>query len=691
MDFLMRSPEELERELVARQEAERRLQAANDELLRRVEERTAELAAANAALRDERALLETTLASIGEGVIVTDPEGRVTFLNAAAEALIGWGAAEASGLPLAEVFRIVDEATRRPVENPALRALREGVTIGHANHSVLLTRSGVERTIDDSAAPIRQAGGAVRGAVLVFRDVTEHEQAERDLRASERRFRSATEAFVGMVYERDVATGHVERSSGLFGLLGFRPDEAEPTAAWWLARIHPDDAATVDQQIHTAISTGAPIREHEYRITHRDGSERHVWDRAVLVRDDAGQVVRMVGCTIDITERKRAERALRETDRLKDEFIATLAHELRNPLAPIRNALQILKLQSPADPDLAWNCDVIGRQVDQMVRLLEDLLDVSRITRSKLNLRKSPVTLSAVVATAVETSRPIIEACGHELIVSLPSEPVPMEADPVRLAQVFANLLNNAAKYTDRGGQIRLSAARTGHEVVVSVKDTGIGIAPEVMPRIFETFSQATPALERSQGGLGIGLSLVKGVVELHDGRIEARSDGPGKGSEFIVRLPIVAPQVEAPVNPAAATSPLPRCKIVVADDNHDAAETLGRLLRLMGNQVRTAHDGQEAVDVVETFQPDIALLDIGMPALNGYEAACRIRQQPGGNAIFLVALTGWGQEEDRRRSYQAGFNAHLVKPVDASALAELLRAQPLWRQTAASQAESPP
>jgi CheY-like chemotaxis protein/two-component sensor histidine kinase len=317
---------------------------------------------------------------------------------------------------------------------------------------------------------------------------------------------------------------------------------------------------------------------------------------------------------------------------------------------------------------------VIERQVGQMARLLDDLLDVSRITRGKLGLRKAPVTLAAVLESAVETSRPVIDGGGHQLAVTLPPEPVHLDADPVRLAQVFANLLNNAAKYTARGGTVRLTAERAGPEVVVSVTDSGIGIAPEVLPRLFEMFSQATPALGRSQGGLGIGLSLVRGLVEMHGGRVEARSGGAGQGSEFVVRLPIAATPAAREQRPAGAQTPCAGgCRIVAADDNSDAAHSLALMLTLMGHEVRTARDGQEAVEVAEAFRPEVVVLDIGMPRLNGYEAARRIRQQPWGKAVLLVALTGWGQEEDRRRSKEAGFDEHLVKPANPAALEELL------------------
>ncbi len=369
-------------------------------------------------------------------------------------------------------------------------------------------------------------------------------------------------------------------------------------------------------------------------------------------------------------ERMQLVARLRLADRRKDDFLATLAHELRNPLSPIRSAVELLRDRiANGDDDIAWARDVIGRQVDQMARLLDDLLDVSRITRDKLVLKPRRVDLAEVIEAAIETSRPLIDAGVHSLELQLPSRPIPLNADPVRLAQVLANLLNNAAKYTPAGGRITLSATREGDRAVVAIQDTGIGIAPEMLPRLFEMFAQAAPALERSQGGLGIGLSLVRGLVEMHGGTVEARSEGADRGSEFVVRLPI-APEAA----PAPAPSPTPDptrtsiptgLRIVVADDNRDAADSLARMLRILGHEVFTAYDGAQAVDRAEAERPDLVLLDIGMPHLNGYEAARRIRGESWGATMVLIALTGWGQEEDRRQAAEAGFDDHLVKPVD--------------------------
>jgi signal transduction histidine kinase/CheY-like chemotaxis protein len=381
-----------------------------------------------------------------------------------------------------------------------------------------------------------------------------------------------------------------------------------------------------------------------------------------------------------VLQHKRTAAAFQELDRRKDEFLAILAHELRNPLAPLSNSLEVLKVAENSSELMEQTRGVMERQVRQMVRLVDDLMDVSRITRGKIELRREPTGLAAVLECAVETARPAIEASGHELTVTLPPEPVSLDADLNRLAQVFANLLNNAAKYTEPAGQIRLSAERQGSEVVVKVRDTGIGISGEVLPRVFDIFTQGDRSLERAQGGLGIGLSLVRGLVELHGGSVAAHSAGLGQGSEFTVRLPVLAPAAreirtvdgdsDGDGEPPAVAA---HRRILVADDNTDSVESLALLLTLRGSEVRTAHDGWEAVETAAAFRPDIVLLDIGMPRLNGYEAARKIREQARGKRVVLIALTGWGQDEDRRRSTDAGFDFHLVKPVDFAALEQLL------------------
>jgi signal transduction histidine kinase len=376
-----------------------------------------------------------------------------------------------------------------------------------------------------------------------------------------------------------------------------------------------------------------------------------------------------------LAEREVTAQALREADQRKDEFLATLAHELRNPLAPISNSLQILRHTQPGGP-ASHLYEMMERQVHYLVRMVDDLLEVSRISRGKIELKKEPVDLLAVIRAAIETSRPLVESHRHELVLDLPPPPLSVEADAVRLTQILANLLNNAAKYTPEGGRITLSARNVGGEAVIRVRDTGVGIPADLLPQIFDVFVQGDHPTVRSQGGgLGIGLTLVRRLVELHGGKVEAHSEGPGKGSEFVVRLPQetgsrVAARAAAQLASPVIHSPT---RILVVDDNRDAADSLGTLLAVLGADVRVEHDGTAALDVFSAYRPKVVFLDVGMPGMDGYEVARRIRQQPASHDVTLVALTGWGQERDRRDSVAAGFDHHLTKPADIAALHALL------------------
>jgi signal transduction histidine kinase len=377
-------------------------------------------------------------------------------------------------------------------------------------------------------------------------------------------------------------------------------------------------------------------------------------------------------------ERVRLIQQLREADRRKDEFLAMLAHELRNPLAPIRNSLQILRVKGPADDDLAECRDMIDRQVTHLVRLVDDLLDVSRVSRGKIRLHQEPLDLAAVVRQAVETTRPLIDSRRHQLTVTVPSTPVYVEGDFTRLSQVIGNLLNNAAKYTDEGGRIELTMEAADHEAVLRVRDSGRGMDPSVLHNLFDLFYQSERNLDRSEGGLGIGLSLVKTLVEMHGGKIEAHSDGRGRGSEFVVRLPRLSepPALPATSSRSARVAAGPH-RILIVDDNVDSAESMAILLRLQGHSVQTAHDGNRAVELALRDRPSLVLLDLGLPGLNGYEA-CRAMRAGGLTDALIVAMTGYGQDEDRRQSNEAGFDDHLVKPVDPAALEELLARLPV-------------
>lgn len=782
-------------------------------------------ATAAALIAEQSERLRTTLASIGDAVIATDMEGRVTTLNPVAEQLTGWTSDAALGQPLGKVFRIVNEGTRQPVESPAARALREGVVVGLANHTILIARDGKERPIDDSAAPIRCKEGRIVGCVLVFRDVSERRLRERQALEQERQYRQLAERETQLLAEAAEANAKFRAffdQGALFaGIMDVDGTIIEPNrlsyegcgftreqivgkpfweGPWWTP------SADLVERIKAASAQAAAGQMFRAEMPYfvGDGSQR-IADVTILpIKDEAGRVLFLAPTGVDITDRKGAEadrekfvtlvenstdfvgmcdaqgvpfyvnRAglkmvgldgieearrtpvrefffpedqerimndffpqvlqkghgevevrfrhfktgqalwmvykvlaltgangkpiafatvsqditqrrtlednlrrladdLSDADRRKDEFLATLAHELRNPLAPIRNALQIIRLG--ADARTAEQArSMMERQVDQMVRLVDDLLDVSRITRGKLELRKEHILLSSVLNSAIETSRPLIDQMGHQLSVTLPPETITVDADPTRLAQVFANLLNNSAKYMDRGGHIWLTAERQGSDVLVSVKDTGIGIAADQLPHIFDMFSQVERSLERSQGGLGIGLTLVKRLVDMHGGSIEARSDGPGKGAEFTIRLPLIVTAAAVSETPrddsASARSAL---RVLIVDDNRDSADSLAMLLRIQGNETRTAYDGQEGTTLADEFRPDVMLLDIGLPKLNGYDACRRIREQVWGKKVVLIAVTGWGQEGDRRRSHEAGFDHHMVKPVDPHDLAKLL------------------
>lgn len=389
---------------------------------------------------------------------------------------------------------------------------------------------------------------------------------------------------------------------------------------------------------------------------------------------EANTLLKQLNDTLEQRVEERSS-ALREANRHKDEFLALLAHELRNPLAPIRNALQVMKLAGDNPTVVAESRGLMERQLHHMIRLIDDLMDVSRIARGKVELCKERLELASVVGSAVETSRPLIEAGGHRLTISVPPEPVFLDADRVRLAQVIANLLNNSAKYTDQGGQIWITARREGVHAVVSVRDTGVGIPTDMLPKVFEMFTQLDQPPGRAQGGIGIGLSLVRSLVQIHGGSVEARSEGPGRGSEFVIRLPLaVSNRLAEKVTPeprAAAT--LSTQRILVVDDNRDAGDSLGMLLRLLGAQVHVVYDGPAALAALEAYRPAVILMDIGMPGMDGYEVARLIRQQPRFQNITLIALTGWGQEKDRARTRDEGFDYHLVKPADINALQALL------------------
>ena len=665
--------------------------------------------------------------SSDDAIIGKDVNGIVTSWNRAAERLFGYPAGEVVGRPIA-----VLEPPERAGEMEAILArIRRGERIEHFD-TVRRAKDGHLVPVSLTISPIKNEYGEIVGASKTARDVSEHRKAQEALREAAQRAEADLAAMgrlrqVGAlcaepgrpfaecleeILDAAIALTGADRGniqiadpSGILVIAAHR-GLSQPFLDYFGAIEREDDSVcaaamgagarvVVEDVTRSELFSGKPALEillaagvravQSTPLTNSAGqllgmlsthfdrphgpSERELRFLDLLVRQ-AG----------DYLERKRNEDALRESDRRKDEFLATLAHELRNPLAPIRNAVQVLLLKGSPEPELEWSREVIDRQVRHMARLLDDLLDVSRISHDKLDLRSERIALGTVLQNAIETSRPLLDAARVEFTVDLPREPVYVDADQVRLSQVFSNLLNNSAKFTQPGGHVRLRLAREANEALLSVTDDGSGIPAELLPRVFDIFSQARQLPERAHGGLGIGLSLARGLVELHGGTIEARSEGPDKGTEMVVRLPLAVGDAP-PVAPHRVSDgwqqPVVSRRLLIVDDLRDSADSLATLCRLMGHDVRTAYDGTNALGTAEEFRPDVVLLDIGMPGLSGYDACRYIREQPWGREMYLVALTGWGQETDRRRTEEAGFDQHLVKPVHSADLMQLLATLP--------------
>jgi PAS domain S-box-containing protein len=626
--------------------------------------------------------------SMRQGAVTLASDGTILFCNAYFANLLKTPLEQLTGASLRE---LIDEKDQ-PAYDEALVAGR--------GEAVLHCADRLTVPVDIS---VHTLPGDVGVRCVLVTDLTEQKHFEAlkrnqaAVRESEARLRFIMDSMPQKIFTA-TPTGNVDYFNPVWTEFTGRTIEA--IRNWgWTQFIHPDD---VDENIRVwrhSIDTGEPF-QFEHRFLRADSEYRWHICRASPVRDESGRVVMWIGSNTDIHEQKQTANKLRElaadlsdADRRKNEFLAMLAHELRNPLAPIRNAVEILRLTGDDEEAVKSASEMMSRQVDQMVRLVDDLLEVSRITRGKIELRKTRVDLASVVQLAVEAARALVQCMGHDLTVKLPAQPIYLEADSTRLAQIIGNLLNNACKFTEKGGAIELTVEReneatakpaTGDDGsagaspsqhgIIRVRDTGIGIVAEELPRIFDMFRQVDTSLERSVSGLGIGLTLVKNLVELHGGTVQVRSEGVGKGSEFIVRLPIaVEPPSTAPPLAKRAVAPVAPLRVLVVDDNHDSAESLAMLFELTGHETRTVNDGLEAVEAAEKFRPDVVLLDIGLPKMNGYEVARRLRQHPWAKTVLLVALTGWGQDEDRQRSKAAGFDAHFVKPVDFAGLQDLL------------------
>ena len=638
------------------------------------------------------------LDGIAAGLIVLGTDRTIVHWNAWMASASRRAAAEAIGKPLDQVFPEIVHGLDRAIESVFVAGASTLLTNAlHPSLLPLTTRAGRPLLHDIVVSPVGDA--TRRQCVIQVIDVTDATRRERFLRDRQNArydalVDSAPDAILNVNSEGIIRLANpaaarqfgysVDELIGQSTALLFETENAWP-AIW--------------QALNAGTASTAPI---ELRVRLKNGTLRYFEVSAARWQDGSRTLVTAI--LRDVNDRRDAELALRESerqsregakalaalndilqessdklsamDRRKDEFLATLAHELRNPLAPLRNGLQLLKLAKDDPGLLERTRHMMDLQLGQMVRLIDDLLDVGRISNDRIDLNKEVTSLDKVIRQAIETSGPLIDAQQHKLTIDIPAREIVLDADVVRLTQVFANLLNNAAKYTPRNGSISIKAEQRGDAVIVRVIDNGIGIPPEMLPRVFDMFMQVDKSLERAQGGLGIGLSLVKRLVEMHGGLVEAHSKGPGMGSEFVVRLPaakIAAADEHASLGEHDTPDTSLGRRILVVDDNVDAAMSLAVLLGLMGHETRTAHDGLEAMAVADQFKPDVALLDIGMPKLNGYETARRMRQETWGRQMLLVALTGWGQETDRARSDDAGFNSHLVKPVDIAEIQRVL------------------
>jgi PAS domain S-box-containing protein len=615
---------------------------------------------------ENQAFLASVVESSGDAIITKTLQGRITSWNAGAERIFGYSLDEAIGQSITMLIPV----DRQAEEADILSRLQRGERIDHFE-TIRRHKDGRYLEISLTVSPVRDQVGRIIGLSKVARDVTARKQAELALRESEGKFRAlASHAPVG-IFQTGRNGENVFVNESWCAMAGLTPEEARGDA--WTTAIHPEDRQRILAGWKAATEAGRES-EARFRFLRPDGTVTWIQGTAVPLCNDAGELVGYIGTVADITAHKRFEEELREADRRKDEFLALLAHELRNPLAPIRTGLELMRLAGDDRRVAEEVRTMMERQTQQMVRLIDDLLDVNRITRGAIELRRAPVELSLIIDNAVDTARPAIDEAGHRLKVLLPPQPILLDADATRLAQAVSNLLNNAAKYMPRGGDIVLSAERQESNVVISVADTGIGIPAEMLDRIFDMFTQVDRSIERSQGGLGIGLTLVKRLVELHGGTVEAHSAGPGKGSEFAIRLPILRRSASAVcVNDEGGQLPAGRRRVLVVDDNENGANVLGMLLTALGNEVRSCYDGLTAIDIASEFHPDIILLDLGMPKFNGFDTAIRIRQEPWGKDIVLAALSGWGQDEDKRRTRQAGFDYHFVKPIEPAALRRLL------------------
>jgi PAS domain S-box-containing protein len=600
-------------------------------------------------------------------IALYDPDTNVVLLNREFERVTGWSTLDAAGSSLME------HCYPDPAERERIRAFMESCGPGWMDIR-MTTKDG--REVETSWASVRLDDERWIGIGI---DRTARSRAEDVLRASEQRFARFMQHLPGLAWIKSLEGRYAYVNDAAAAAFGQPKSELYGRSDEEI--FLPETAAQFRENDRLALEAEGGRMTIE-TLEQADGTHYSMVSKFPIPGPD-GRVAWIGGMAFDVTEMRRAERALaesearlRDADRRKDEFLATLAHELRNPMAPIRNAVQVLRLRGSKEPEAEEVLDMMERQVEHMVRLVDDLLEVSRITLGKIELRRQRVELSQVVKSALESSRPALEEAGHRIDVVLPAEPVYLMGDPVRLSQILSNLLHNAGKYTEREGTIALRAHLKDGALVVSVRDNGVGIAPEMLPHVFEMFTQVDRSRGQSRGGLGIGLTLAQSLARMHGGTVEAASEGLGKGSEFRVRLPILevgAAEETAARERRARAAPEGGLRILVTDDVADSADSMGMLLRLWGHDVSVAYGGEEALEAVERERPDVVLLDIDLPDIPGLEVARRIRSQEPARDLHLVAMTGYGQREDRRRTQEAGFDAHLVKPVDPKELKKLL------------------
>ncbi len=617
------------------------------------------------------ARLAAIVESSDDAIVSKTLDGVVTSWNAGAARLFGYEPEEIIGKSIMTLIPPELHAEERGI----LERLRRGERIDHFE-TTRVRKDGGRLQLSITVSPIRDASGTIVGASKIARDIGPQRNAERTAAQLAAIVESSGDAILSKTLDGIITSWN----AGATRIFGYAAEEAIGES---ITLVIPPEMYAEERHILERVSRGERVEHFDTIRLTKDGRRIPVSVSVSPVRDPRGAIIGASKIARDISERKQAEaalqqsqQALREADRRKDEFMALLAHELRNPLAPIRYALATARKSDRTAEQTRRAEEIIERQVAHMSRLLDDLLDVSRITRGMLELKRADTELTVVLGTAIEAARPILDAKGHDLSLALPKQAVRLVADSVRLAQVFTNLLINAAKYTNPGGHIELRAAQIDSEVIVSVRDNGMGISRDMMPRLFTMFAQDSTVVSHSEGGLGIGLALARGVVNLHGGRVEARSAGSGLGSEFIVTIPVCAGKstdtdAQADENPPVDGGGL---KVLVVDDNRDAADTCSALLELSGHSVRTAYTGHEALAIAAKTRPHVVVTDIGLPDIDGYEVAAKIKAAPWGRRTALVAVTGWGQESDKQRAFSAGFSHHLTKPIDPDSLESLLQ-----------------